>query len=61
MNAINDVGADSKMNQACQQDVYVAAAIQHSWTISHSLQVVVEPIHVLARQEENDYQYQTKD
>ena len=56
MNAINYVGTDSKMNQSRQQNVYVATAIQHSWTISHSLQVVVEPVHVLARQEEDDYQ-----
>jgi hypothetical protein len=58
LDSISEVSADSEIEQCSQQYEDMSRAIQQSRSIGHAMQMIVELVHVLARQQErNQHEY----
>jgi hypothetical protein len=52
LNAISEVSTDPEIKQTRQEYEDVPGAIKQSWPIRQAMEVIVNLIHVLARQQE---------
>ena len=55
LKSISEISADAKIEQTGQENEDVPGAIQQSWTIRDTYEMVVKLIHVLTGQQETNY------